>query len=113
MPAKYSHINFKPPAGAAAAARAALRVRATKPESERGMTPVGLARANQLIRRDTLSPATVKRMLAYFTRHQKDKQGSTWKDKGKGWQAWNGWGGDAGYAWARKVVGQMAAGDKR
>jgi hypothetical protein len=36
MAAKYAHINFKPPAGAAAAAKAALRVRSEKPPSERG-----------------------------------------------------------------------------
>jgi hypothetical protein len=52
-------------------------------------------------------------MLAYFTRHQSDKQGSTWSDQGKGWQAWQGWGGDAGFAWARKVVNQMNAADKK
>ena len=52
-------------------------------------------------------------MLAYFTRHEVDKQGSTWDDKGKGWQAWNGWGGDAGYSFARKVVNQMDAVDNK
>ena len=52
-------------------------------------------------------------MLAYFTRHEVDKEGSTWESYGKGRQAWDGWGGDAGYSWARKVVDQMNAADKK
>ncbi len=75
------------------------------------MTEVGIARARDLSNGKTLSPDTVRRMLAYFTRHEGDKTGATWDDQGKGWQAWNGWGGDAGYAWARKVVKQMDAVD--
>jgi phage I-like protein len=52
-------------------------------------------------------------MLAYFTRHEVDKQGSTWDEYGKGRQAWDGWGGDAGFAFARKVVKQMNAADNK
>lgn len=52
-------------------------------------------------------------MLAFFERHEVDKQGSTWGEQGKGWQAWNGWGGDPGFAWARKVVKQMDAADEK
>jgi len=113
VPDKYSHIDFKPPKGAQEAAKRALEVRADKPESQRGMTPVGIARARDLSNGQTLSPDTVKRMLAYFTRHEVDKQGKTWSDQGKGWQAWNGWGGDAGYSWARKVVKQMKSADDK
>jgi hypothetical protein len=112
-PKKYSHIDFKPPQGAQKAAERALRRRAQKPQSQRGMTPVGIARARDLINGVTLSPQTVRRMLAYFTRHEVDKQGSTWDEYGKGRQAWDGWGGDAGYTWAKKVVNQMNAADKK
>jgi hypothetical protein len=77
------------------------------------MTEVGIARARDLANGKELSPDTVRRMLNYFTRHEGDKQGSTWDDQGKGWQAWHGWGGDAGFAWARKVVKQMDAADKQ
>jgi len=113
VPDKYSHIDFKPSKGAQEAAKRALEVRADKPESQRGMTPVGIARARDLSNGQTLSPDTVKRMLAYFTRHEVDKKGSTWNTKGKGWQAWHGWGGDAGYSWARKVVKQMKSADDK
>ena len=113
VPDKYSHIDFTPPKGAQEAAKRALEVRADKPSSQRGMTPVGLARARDLMNGVNLSPETVRRMLAYFTRHESDKKGSTWNTQGKGWQAWQGWGGDPGYAWARKVVKQMNAADDK
>jgi len=112
-PKKYDHIDFKPPQGASKAAERALRRRSDKPPSERGMTPVGIARARDLIAGKTLSPETVRRMLSYFQRHEVDKQGSTWESYGKGRQAWDGWGGDAGFSWARKVVSQMDTADKK
>jgi hypothetical protein len=109
---KYDGIDFTPPEGAREAAKRALDVRETKPASQRGMTPVGIARARDLINGVKFSPDTVRRMKAFFDRHEVDKKGSTWDEQGKGWQAWNGWGGDAGYAWARKVVRQMNARDE-
>jgi general stress protein YciG len=111
--AKYDGIDFTPPEGARDAAKRALEVRETKPPSQRGMTPVGIARARDLQNGVKMSPDTVRRMLNFLTRHEVDKKGSTWDEQGKGWQAWNGWGGDAGYSWARKVVGQMEARDKK
>ena len=83
-PEKYKAIDFTPPKGAQDAARRALEVRAEKPESQRGMTPVGIARARDLQNGVDLSPETVRRMLAYFTRHEVDKDGSTWSEQGKG-----------------------------
>jgi hypothetical protein len=110
---KYDGIDFTPPQGARDAAKRALDVREGKPASQRGMTPVGISRARDLMNGVNLSPDTVRRMKAFFDRHEVDKKGATWDEQGKGWQAWNGWGGDAGYAWARKVVGQMEARDKK
>jgi lambda family phage portal protein len=109
---KYDGIDFTPPEGAREAAKRALDVREGKPASQKGMTPVGIARARDLMNGVKLSPDTVRRMKAFFDRHEVDKKGSTWDEQGKGWQAWNGWGGDAGYAWARKVVGQMESREK-
>ena len=111
--AKYDGIDFTPPEGAREAAKRALDVRETKPPSQRGMTPVGIARARDLINGVKMSPDTIKRMKAFFDRHEVDKKGSTFREQGKGWQAWNGWGGDAGYSWVRKVVGQMESKDKK
>lgn len=109
---KYDGIDFTPPEGARLAAKRALAVREQKPSSQKGMTPVGIARARDLINGVKFSPDTIKRMKAFFDRHEVDKKGSTWNEQGKGWQAWNGWGGDAGYSWAKKVVGQMESKDK-
>jgi phage I-like protein len=109
---RYAHINFSPPDGVREAAARALEVRAEKPPSQRGMTAVGLARARDLSNGKTISPETARRMLAYFTRHEVDKKGASWPEQGKGWQAWHGWGGDAGYAWARKLVKQMDAAEE-
>ena len=99
-----SDIDTKPPASVASNAQRALDVRETKPESQRGMTDVGIARARDLANRANLSEDTIRRMVAYFERHQSDKQGETWDEQGKGWQAWNGWGGDEGWAWAKRKV---------
>jgi lambda family phage portal protein len=111
--AKYDGIDFTPPQGARDAAKRALEVRETKPPSQRGMTPVGIARARDLINGVKMSPDTIRRSKAFFDRHEVDKKGSTWDEQGKGWQAWNGWGGDAGYSWAKKIVGQMESMDKK
>lgn len=112
-PQKYAHIDFTPPKAAQKAAERALRRRAEKSQSNRGMTPTGIARARDLKNGKELSPNTVRRMLSYFQRHEVDKQGSTWASYGKGRQAWDGWGGDAGFRWAQKVVNQMNAADEK
>lgn len=110
---KYAHIDFNVTDAMVNAAKRGLEVRAKKPASQRGGTAVGLARARDISARKTLSPSTWRRMLSYFQRHEVDKQGSTWSEQGKGWQAWQLWGGDAGYARARKIVKQMNAADNK
>lgn len=102
--------TFIPPVAVAINARQALDVRANKPPSQRGMTPVGLARASQLANRKPVSLNTIRRMAAYFARHEVDKQGSTWDSQGAGWQAWMGWGGDEGRAWAKEILQKMGDG---
>lgn len=100
-------IDLRPTEDMAKAAQDALEIRRTKPASERGMTSVGIARARDISNRSELSPDTVKRMVSFFARHEADKKGETWGDKGKGWQAWNGWGGDAGREWANAKVKEL------
>ena len=104
---KLADIDLTPSEGMIESAKSALRVRADKPASERGMTQVGIARARDIIGKKKLSPRTWRRMLAFFSRHEVDKKGSTWDEQGKGWQAWNGWGGDAGFTRAKKIVEQL------
>jgi hypothetical protein len=100
-------VDLRPTEEMARNATNALEVRRAKPASERGMIAVGLARARDISNRVELSPETVKRMVSFFARHEVDKDGSTWSEQGKGWQAWNGWGGDAGYAWAKRKVEEL------
>lgn len=96
--------SWTPPQGVQGNARRALEVREGKPESERGMTSTGLARARDLSNGRAVSEDTLRRMVAYFERHEVDKQGETWDAQGKGWQAWMGWGGDEGWRWAKRIV---------
>jgi capsid protein len=96
--------GYIPTAAMAENAKRALKVRQEKPQSQRGMTAVGLARARDIQNRRSLSYDTVKRMKSYFDRHEVDKDGETWDTQGKGWQAWNGWGGDEGRTWANRIV---------
>ena len=108
----YAGLSFRPPEPVAAAARRALERRAQQPPSNRGMTPVGLARARQLLHRQELSPQTIDRMVSYFARHEVDKQGSSWKSYGNGRQAWDGWGGDPGRCWAMGMARRMDAAEQ-
>ena len=88
-------------------AKRALDVREKKPASERGMTAVGIARARDLVNKRPMSEDTVRRMKAFFDRHEVDKEGDTWDEQGKGWQAWHGWGGDEGYTWSTAIVERL------
>ena len=81
-------------------------------EFGRGMTRVGVARANQLINRERLSPDTVRRMKSFFARHEVDKQGQGFNRGEAGYPsagkiAWLGWGGDEGQSWANRKVDQL------
>ncbi len=96
--------SFVPPIEVQANARRALEVRAEKPPSERGMLEEGISRARDLSNGRGITLDTIKRMNSFFARHEVDKAGSTWKTYGKGWQAWMGWGGDAGRRWARRIL---------
>jgi hypothetical protein len=72
-----------------------------------GMELTGLARANQLCKRENISEQTIARMAA-FERHRENSKiadeykGTPWKDRG--YVAWLGWGGDEGVAWAQRKL---------
>ena len=95
-----------PPKGAAETAARALEWRR---EYGRGGTEVGVARARDLSNRKALSLDTVKRMKAYFDRHVGDLDAEGAEDGEPGFPsagriAWDLWGGDAGRAWAERVI---------
>tara|TARA_Y100000114_G_scaffold155622_1_gene180276 strand:+ start:1216 stop:3573 length:2358 start_codon:yes stop_codon:yes gene_type:complete len=81
-------------------------------EYGRGGTAVGVARANQLVRKDKLSPRTVLRMYSFFARHEIDKQAEGFKRGEDGYPsagriAWALWGGDAGQKWSTRKRDQI------
>jgi len=96
--------TYRPPAAVAEAARRALELRASLPPSRRGMTPTGIRRATQHANRQPVSVETLRRMVSFFARHEIDKSGKGWGVDSKGYQAWLGWGGDPGRAWARRIL---------
>ena len=98
-----------PPATVAAAARRGLELRR---EYGRGGTAVGIARARDLSNRRELSLQTIVRMVAYFERHEVDLRAAAARRGHPEWPsagyiAWALWGGDAGRAWARRIVRQQ------
>jgi len=122
MKKRYAHINFKPPKSVQKAAKRGLELRkkfkrgglSSKEAGKLGIGS-GVVRAIDLAEGSNMSPSTVKRMKNYFTRHQKDKKPG-WGNPSKptnGYIAWMLWGGDSGWAWARKIVKQMEAADKK
>ena len=74
-----------------------------------GFTDVGRKRASDLARGASVSLTTIRRMKAFFDRHQSDKDSPKWDDPSAGKVAWYAWGGDAGYAWAKRVLGEEKA----
>ena len=98
--------GHKPTSGMKSAASRAL---AWHKEGKRGGTSVGYARANQIVNGESLSDDTVKRMYSFFSRHEVDKKATGFNSGEEGYPspgrvAWDLWGGDAGYAFARSKV---------
>ncbi len=115
IPTRYSHIDFKPTQQMADNAKQAL---AWRREFNRGGEPTGVSRARDISNMRNLSPQTVKRMFSFFSRHEVDKQAEGFNRGERGFPsagriAWDLWGGDAGFAWARKRWGQMQSADTK
>ena len=96
--------SYTPTDGMASAARRALK---WKKEGKRGGTRVGLARANQLANKESLSASTVLRMYSFFSRHEVDKKAKGFSSGEEGFPspgrvAWDLWGGDAGASWSKQ-----------
>lgn len=100
---------YKPTDGMATEARRALD---WHKEGRRGGTLVGMARANQLVKKENLSESTVLRMYSFFRRHEVDKQATGFSPGEEGYPspgrvAWGLWGGDAGYTWSTAKRNQI------
>ena len=72
----------------------------------KGLTDVGRARGKQLAGGQSCSRETIRKMHAYFARHDADHK-PDWSKKGAetpGYVAWMLWGGDAGKRWSDAMV---------
>jgi hypothetical protein len=104
MDAVKEEKTFKPTSGMKVAAKRAIAWReAGKP----GATAVGWARANQIVKGESLSAGTCMRMYSFFSRHEVDKKATGFSagEEGypsKGRVAWDAWGGDAGFSFAKR-----------
>lgn len=95
------------PAGAKAEARKGLKWRE---EFGRGGIGPGQATARMIIG-DRLTIARIRKMNAYFARHEVDKKGKGWAPGSEGFPsngriAWALWGGDPGKSWSAKISRQ-------
>jgi hypothetical protein len=100
--------SFSPPSSVRAAARRGLELR--KKHGKGGLTTQeagkqgigsGVARATSLANGEAVSYETIRRMAAFFSRHEKNKSGG---EDDAGFISWNLWGSDAGRAWANRII---------
>lgn len=112
--AKASGSTFKPPQSVRSAAAHGLELRekwkrgglSNSEASDQGIGS-GVQRAVNLKNGDALSLSTVKRMHAFFSRHEKNFAPSKKESDGgptAGTIAWYLWGGNAGKSWAAGIV---------
>lgn len=83
-----------------------------KEEGRKGGTRIGLTRARQILRGDSMSLDIVKRMYSYFARHEVDKKGKGFGVGEDGYPsagrvAWALWGGDAGFTWSANIINDL------
>lgn len=101
--------GFVPPQEVRSNAKRGLELRE---KYGRGGTAIGVARARDLSNGAALPLKTIKRMNSYFSRHEVDKKGEGWGKDSAGYIAWLLWGGDAGWAWAKKIIREQESKEK-
>lgn len=109
--------GYSPPAGVRSAAARGLELRAkwkrgglTNAEASDQGIGSGVQRATNLKNGDNVSPEVIRQMNAFFSRHQKNYRPSVKEPDGgptAGTIAWLLWGGNAGKAWAARIVAAM------
>ncbi len=99
-------------------AKEATRGLEWREEFGRGGTAVGVARARDLKNKKKLSISTVKRMYSFFSRHEVDKKAKGFSPGEEGYPsngriAWSLWGGDSGFAWAKRKRNEIEKEENR
>jgi hypothetical protein len=102
--------TFTPPEGVRSAAKRALKWIADG-KAGSGFTSVGHTRATQLANGENISLETLNRMKSFFSRHEVDKKATGFNEGEQGFPshgrvAWDAWGGNAGFAWAKSKVAE-------
>jgi hypothetical protein len=121
VPAKYKGLDFSPPKGVQDAAMRGLALRKKFKRGgldtqQAGKTGIGsgVARATTLANGGNVSPDVIKKMVAFFARHEKNKNSTTPNgEPGAGKIAWLLWGGEPGKRWANKLNNQMKTIDRK
>lgn len=119
---KADSTGFKPPAGVQSAAKRGLELREkwgrggiTNSEASSQGIGSGVQRATNLKNGDSISLDTVRRMKAFFDRHEKNYDPDKKEDDGgptAGTIAWLLWGGNAGRDWATSVLEREGVAEK-
>ena len=94
-------MSYKPTEAMANNAKRGLKMRDESTPSNKGGTQVGLQRANQFMKRESVSLETVMRTYQFLSRarvYYKPGQNT------KGTQAYLMWGGPAGLTWAVNIL---------
>lgn len=99
-------FELRAPVEVAAVAKRGI---ANREKYGRGGTAVGARRASQLAGREVVSIETIKRMVAYFERHEVDLEAPAARPghpqyPSAGRIAWDLWGGAPGRAWAKRQL---------
>lgn len=103
--------SFTPPEAVRNAARRGLELRekygrgglTTQEAGAQGIGS-GVARARDLAAGKAVSEQTIRRMVAFFARHEKNKDSKMPNgEPGAGYVAWRLWGGDPGRGWATTI----------
>ena len=98
--------TFKAPKEVADEAKRGLL--AIEEHGSKAGTAVGRTRARQLANQEPLSYETIKRMKAFFDRHEKNKEigeGKEWYED-NGFVSWLLWGGNSGRRFAERIIEQ-------
>lgn len=112
---RYDAISFVPPQGVRTACARGIALHEEGHGGD-GLQPETVAWARRMSRGEAVSPEKATKMNAWFARHATspgEAEARRTDKKSPAWVAWLLWGGDAGRRWARRLVRQMGAADRR
>jgi hypothetical protein len=112
---RYDAISFVPPRGVRTACARGIALHEQGHGGD-GLQPETVAWARRIARGEAVSPEKATKMNAWFARHATspgEAEARRTDKRSPAWVAWLLWGGNAGRRWARRLVRQMNAADKR